>query len=82
MTEKPENTKPRRNTRRLIVYVTLVFCYAMIGLITFFGSADNSLHQSALSWAYSLSMFVFAGYVFGAVIEEGTLREFYESRKS
>ncbi len=81
MSESIEDQIPKRSTRRRIVYVTLIFCYAMIALLSFIGDADNSLHQSALSWAFSLSIFVIGGYIFGAVIENGTLRNFYESRK-
>jgi len=64
---------PTRRTRRIIVSVTLAYCYATIGLILVFGSQDNSLHQSALSWAFSLSMFVIAGYIFGAVFDNKSM---------
>ena len=79
---EPESTAPRRSTRRTIVYVTLVFCYALIAATAWLGDADNSLHQSVLSWAFSLSIFVIGGYIFGAIIENGSLRQFYDSRKS
>ena len=81
MSELADNI-PKRSTRRKIVYVTLIFCYSLILGITFGGDGDNSLHQSSLSWAFSLSIFVIAGYIFGAVIENGSMKNFFDARKS
>ena len=60
---------PKRSTRRNIVYATLIFCFLTIGYLVFNGSAENSLHESALAWAFSTSIFVIGGYVFGSVMD-------------
>ncbi len=60
---------PKRSTRRNIVYATLIFCFLLIGYLVYAGSPDNSLHESGLAWAFSTSIFVIGGYVFGSVID-------------
>ena len=64
-----ENLLPKRSTRRNIVYATLVFCFLLIGYLVYAGSPDNSLHESGLAWAFSTSIFVIGGYVFGSVMD-------------
>jgi len=64
-----QENMPKRSTRRNIVYGVLIFCCLLIGYIVYTGDADNTLHQSTLSWAFSLSGFVIAGYVFGQVVD-------------
>ncbi len=61
---------PKRATRRKIVYATLLFCFGIITYIVVDGTAENTLHQSALSWAFSTCIFVISGYVFGAVADQ------------
>lgn len=67
--ETIQENMPKRSTRRNIVYGTLIFCCLVIGYIVYNGDSENTLHQSALSWAFSLSGFVIAGYVFGQVVD-------------
>jgi len=67
---------PKRSTRRNIVYATLIFCAAIIGYIVIWGAEENSLHQSALAWSFSLSGFVIASYVFGAVADNWNVFRF------
>ncbi len=73
MSEPIESEKldlmPKRRTRRNIVYGTLLFCFLLIGYLIFAGSPDNSLHESGLAWAFSTSIFVIGGYVFGSVLD-------------
>lgn len=58
---------PTRSTRRKIVYATLMFCAALITFIVYEGKPDNSLHSSALGWAFTTALAVIGAYVFGAV---------------
>ncbi len=60
---------PKRSTRRNIVYGTLLFCFLLIGYLIFAGNPDNSLHESGMAWAFSTSIFVIGGYVFGSVLD-------------
>lgn len=60
---------PKRSTRRNIVYATLIFCFLLIGYLIYAGSPENSLHESGLAWAFSTSIFVIGGYVFGSVLD-------------
>lgn len=68
MTEevKQESSLPTRKTRRIFSAVAGIFSLLLIVAIVCIGDPDNSLHQSALSWAFSMSMFVMAAYVFSA----------------
>ena len=72
MTETNQNlvkTMPKRSTRRNIVYATLIICFGLISYLVWGGDPTNSLHESALAWAFSTSIFVIGGYVFGAVMD-------------
>ena len=60
---------PSKNTRRNIVVVTLLIMWAMIWYVLINGDPANSLHQSALSWAFITSIGVIFAYVFGAVVD-------------
>lgn len=60
---------PSRTTRKNIVTVTIVACWVLIGYLIVFGSAQNSLHQSALSWGFTLMGATIFAYVFGAVLD-------------
>lgn len=60
---------PDPRIRAVFSALTVLFCFGIIALLTTIGDPTNSLHQSALSWSYSLSGFVIAGYIFGAVID-------------
>lgn len=69
MSEETKISLPKRSTRRNIVYATLIFCFIIIGYLIYNGNPDNSLHESGLAWAFSTSIFVISGYVFGSVID-------------
>lgn len=58
---------PTRSTRRAIVVATILFTWLTISGVLIWGSGDNSLHQSAISWSYTSMLMVIFAYVFGAV---------------
>ena len=58
---------PSRSTRRAIVVCTIVFCAIVIGYVVALGDPANSLHQSALSWAFTLAGATLGSYIFGSV---------------
>lgn len=60
---------PTRKTRKEITVGTLLFNAFIIVEVVFNGSATNSLHESALTWAYTSSLILIMGYVFGAVMD-------------
>ena len=60
---------PSRRTRKGVVVYTLIICTAIIAYILGFGNDENSLHQSALAWTYSMYIVVVMAYVFGAVAD-------------
>lgn len=60
---------PTRQTRKQLVIATLIFCWLIIAYVVGFGKPDNSLHTSALAWAFASSMGVVFAYVFGAVFD-------------
>lgn len=56
-------------TRRRIVVTSLLFTWALIGLIVWKGDASNSLHASALAWGFVANMAVLFAYSFGIVVQ-------------
>lgn len=60
---------PSRKTRKGIVIYTMLFCTLLICVLLFKGTPGNSLHESALAWAFSVYAGVVFAYVFGAVID-------------
>lgn len=64
MTE--ENNAPTRKTRRIFAAVGLMFSFLVISYVTYGGDPGNTLHQSALSWAFSMAMFIMGAYAFSA----------------
>ena len=65
-TEPIESWTPRRRTRRRITVCTLLGCGAIIFYVIGYGEPANTLHQSALSWAFTLAGATIGGYIFGA----------------
>lgn len=59
----------KRSTRRAMVAGVLAGCAALIGFVVGWGNPDNTLHTSALSWAFTLSGAMLGGYLFGATWE-------------
>jgi len=57
-------------TRRRIVVFTLLFTYSMIVWILLYGSPTNSLHESALSWAFGTNIITMFAYSFGTIITQ------------
>ena len=70
---------PLRSTRKWIVVGTLLFCAAIISGIVWKGDPVNTLHTSALAWAFSSSIAVIMGYVFGAVYDNYNLYKMQET---
>lgn len=60
---------PSRKTRKGIVIYTMLFCTLLICALLFKGTPGNTLHESALAWAFSVYAGVVFAYVFGAVID-------------
>lgn len=58
---------PTRNARRTIVATTLWFCAGVIIMTAGYGDPMNSLHSSAMSWAWSLAAATIGSYTFAAV---------------
>ena len=57
-------------TRRRIVVSSLLFTWALIGLLVWNGDPSNSLHTSALAWGFVANMAVLFAYSFGIVIQK------------
>jgi uncharacterized SAM-binding protein YcdF (DUF218 family) len=70
---------PTRQARKKIVVSVLGFCFALIAYIVVYGSADNSLQSSALSWAFSLSGATVGAYVFGSTWDNSNVIASYKS---
>jgi hypothetical protein len=60
---------PTRATRKLIVLITILFCWVIIGFLMVKGESANSLHTSALAWSFMLMASTIFAYVFGAVVD-------------
>lgn len=60
---------PLRKTRKQIVIATLAFCWSVVAMLLWKGEPTNSLHTSALAWAFATSTAVIFAYVFGAVVD-------------
>ena len=65
--DTPQSYMPKRSTRRRIVYATLLVCAYIIFYVIAVGDPANTLHASALSWAFTLAGMTIGGYIFGAV---------------
>ncbi len=57
-------------TRRRIVVTGLLFTWALIGLIVYAGDPANSLHSSALAWAFVTNVLIMFAYSFGIVVNK------------
>lgn len=57
-------------TRRRIVVTSLLFTWALIGLIVWQGDPTNSLHSSALAWSFVANMAVLFAYSFGIIVQK------------
>lgn len=55
--------------KKNIVVFSLLFTWILIAYLILVGNPANSLHQSALSWAFSFDIFVVAAYVFGVYLD-------------
>lgn len=60
---------PPSGTRTWFAGITVAFCFLIIALITWMGDPTNTLHTSALAWAFSTVIFVLGGFIFGAVYD-------------
>ncbi len=56
--------------RTVIAVIVLALCAAAIGWLLAWGAPDNSLHQSALSWSYTLVACILAGIGIGTVMTQ------------
>ncbi len=60
---------PSSGTRVWFSAITVAFCFLIISLVTWMGDPTNTLHTSALAWAFSTTIFVLGGFIFGAVYD-------------
>jgi ABC-type antimicrobial peptide transport system permease subunit len=65
---------PTRGTRKKLVIASLLFCWTTIIYIVLKGDPTNSLHTSALAWAFASWLATFGAYVFGAAWENGIIQ--------
>lgn len=54
--------------RAIIGVVTMFICWGMIGYLVRNGSPTNSLHESALSWGFTLIGVILIAFGLGAAI--------------
>lgn len=55
-------------TRRSIAITSLLFTWSVITYILIYGDSFNSLHSSALAWAFATNILVMFAYAFGTVL--------------
>ena len=60
---------PSQRARQGFVVTTLIFCWSIVLFVVFYGDPANSLHSSALAWAFGTSAAVLFAYVFGVVAD-------------
>ena len=61
----PVSDKPSWKLRRIAIFGWLIFCLLTIAMILVFGNSTNSLHTSALGWAFgsaAATVFAYAGF--------------------
>lgn len=52
-----------------IIIGTVVLCWILIGAIVWKGDPHNSLHSSALAWAFTVNVGAMAGLGFGTAVQ-------------
>lgn len=68
MAETPANPAPAGKTMRVLAGVTsMTYCLVLITCIVVWGVDGNSLHASALAWAFAVYLCVLGGVGFPAV---------------
>lgn len=67
MSEDVNDDSLGKRTRTWFAAGSVIFCIFVIVWLIFHGHAGNTLHESALSWAFTLMGAVLAGVGFGAV---------------
>jgi ABC-type antimicrobial peptide transport system permease subunit len=70
---------PSITTRKNFVIATILFTWAVIIYVLLQGKPDNSLHTSALAWAFMTNVGVIGAFIFGvswdnSVIIQGARR--------
>lgn len=72
MTEENTTVQPEfvasSRTRRNIVLASLIYSWVVIVVLLSTGEPTNSLHTSALAWAFATNMAVLFAYSFGTII--------------
>ena len=71
-----ENTAPTRETKRFFAIAALVFSFVTISYAVVVGDPANSLHQSALSWGFTMAMFVMGVYAFSVSYDRFIIKKF------
>lgn len=56
--------------KKNIVTFTLILNWILTGWLMLYGNPQNSLHTSALAWAFGTSIFTIAAYVFGVYLDK------------
>lgn len=68
-----ESLLPSPTTRTRIVVSSLLFCWTIIAYLILGGDPLNSLHTSALAWAFGSAGALVGAWVFGAVYDNKTI---------
>jgi hypothetical protein len=64
-TNPAANVLPSMRTRRNFVIATMLFTWAIIVFVLLRGEASNSLHSSALAWAFATNAAIIGAFIFG-----------------
>lgn len=64
---------PTRRQRKRMVLGMMLFCAGIVTYVTIWGDPSNSLHTSALAWAFGAAVATLFAYVFGAVADNFNL---------
>jgi hypothetical protein len=73
--EIAKDTAPSRETKRSFAIAALLFSFATISYVVVAGDPTNSLHQSALSWGFTMAMFVMGVYAFSVSYDNFVVRK-------
>lgn len=67
-----DHITPSANARKNFVLFALLFCFSIIVFTIGWGNPSNSLHSSALAWAFAMSGAILGTYIFGAAWDNMT----------
>lgn len=65
-TQAPPAPPMNKTIQAILGMLVLAFNGSMIAWLVFFGHSENSLHVSGLSWFFTASIFIMAGFGLGS----------------